>query len=125
MSQKLKKPKIVVVDTLQDYHNLIQGDKVVVKVGADWCPPCHIQNEKIEDLDYDRVKDIKFAEVDADSFELSELIEEMGIRNIPTMNLYSKGNVITKSTGIKGGWELYELFKAFDEKKPDDIKTEA
>ena len=85
MSQKLKKPKIVVVDTLQDYHNLIQGDKVVVKVGADWCPPCHIQNEKIEDLDYDRVKDIKFAEVDADSFELSELIEEMGIRNIPTI----------------------------------------
>ena len=125
MSQKLQKPKIVVVDTLQDYHNLIQGDKVVVKVGADWCPPCHIQNEKIEDLDYDRVKDIKFAEVDADSFELSELIEEMGIRNIPTMILYSKGNVITKSTGIKGGWELYELFKAFDEKKPDDIKTEA
>lgn len=124
MGQKLKNPKMVVVETLADYHNLIQGDKVVVKVGADWCPPCHVQNEKIKDLDYDRVKDIKFAEVDADSFELSELFDEMGINAIPTLALYHKGNVLTKSTGIKGGWELYELFKAFDEYKLENAKTE-
>lgn len=33
MVQKLKKPKMIVVDTLADYNNLVQGDKVVVKVG--------------------------------------------------------------------------------------------
>lgn len=83
-------------------------------------PPKSFATRENRGFDYDRVKDIKFAEVDVDSFELPELFDEMGIRSIPTLVLYHNGDVITKSTGIKGERELYELFKTFD----DNSKSE-
>lgn len=119
---RLKGPKIISLETLEDYHNFIQQEKVVIKVGSEVCTPSHIQGDKIEELDYSRVKDIKFGKVDAEASVLANLLEEMGIRNLPTLILYKKGRIITMSEGIKGGWELYELFRTFNEPE-DDTKS--
>lgn len=120
----MKKVKIGEIKNLEDYHDFIQADKAVIKVGAAWCGPCHTQSEKIEDLDYTRVKDIAFAEVDADECDLCDFIDDMNITILPTLILYMKGKAIAKSTGVKGGWELYELFKLFDGGNPDGVQFE-
>lgn len=124
-AQYMTGPKVTTLETLKEYHDFIQQDKVVIKVGSETCTPSHVQEEKFNDLDKDRLKDVKFGKVDAEASELADLFEEMGVRNLPTLILYKKGRIITMSSGIKAGWQLYELFAAFNEPEEKEENKEA
>lgn len=121
-AQYMTGPKVTTLETLKEYHDFIHQEKVVIKVGSETCTPSHVQEEKFYDLDKDRLKDVKFGKVDAEASELADLFEDMGVRNLPTLILYRNGKIIAMSEGIKAGWQLYELFAAFNEPEENENK---
>lgn len=62
--------------------------KVAVKFHATWCAPCNTLGPIIEDLS-EKHTDIEFVNVDMD--EHPHILEEFGVRGIPTIILMKDG----------------------------------
>jgi len=71
---------------------VVRSDRpVVVDFYADWCGPCKVIAPIMEQLSKDYGGRVKFVKVDTD--ENQELASQFGIMSIPTVMLFSKGEV--------------------------------
>lgn len=110
----MKKLKIKEITSRQDFEDFIKGGNSVVKFGADWCHPCTVLHDNILDLDEERVGHINFGEIDCDSPDLDYVIDELNIKNLPTMIFYKEGKEVQRTCGVRAGWEWYDLIKVFN-----------
>lgn len=69
---------------------------VIVDFWATWCGPCKMIAPILDTLSEER-KDILIVKVDVD--ENKELAKKYGIRSIPTMNLFIKGQLESSKVG--------------------------
>ena len=66
---------------------------------ATWCGPCRALHPIIESLSEDFAGQIKVAKVDVDSNP--QLSMQFGIRSIPTVMLFDKGQVVDTFIGVR------------------------
>src|SRR5271154_4670254 len=69
----------------------------VVDFYADWCGPCRMVSPIIETLSHEYIGKVKFVKVNTD--ENPELAEKYGIMSIPTIMVFKKGEVASRTVG--------------------------
>ena len=90
---------------------VLENEKIVlVDFWAPWCMPCQMLKPTIEDLatEYEEKVDVKMMNVD----ENPDTSEEYGIKGIPAVLFFKKGEVVKEITGMQSK-EVYE--KAIEE----------
>jgi thioredoxin 1 len=79
---------------------VLKSDKpVLVDFYATWCPPCKKLAPTIDDLAEDYADRVKFVKVDVDKNGI--LAARYGIRGVPTVLLFVKGQIVDSWVGSR------------------------
>lgn len=82
-------------DMLAEYQH------VVLKVYADWCPPCRrlapVYEAVAENLS--STKDLLFIKANIDLS--SELVQKYGVQKVPTLLFFNNGKLVNRTVGFK------------------------
>ena len=98
MNQTAVRP--VVVTDAEFTEKVLQSEKpVLVDFWAEWCAPCRALGPIIESLADDYGDRITVAKLDIDANH--EAAMHYGIRSIPTVMLFSKGEVVDTFVGVR------------------------
>lgn len=81
------------------FNDLINTSEIPVLVDfyADWCGPCKMMNPVIKDFAGKMSGLVKVVKVDVDKNQA--VASKLGIRSIPTLMLFHKGEVLERHTG--------------------------
>jgi len=71
-------------------QEVIKADKVIVDFWAEWCGPCRVLGPRFEELSKE-MEDIKFVKLNVD--ENQTTAGKFGIRSIPTLLMFKKGEI--------------------------------
>ena len=81
-------------------EQVIQSDKpVLVDFWAEWCGPCKMLTPIIEELSEKYDGKAKVAKVDVDTNQ--QIAMQFGIRSIPTIMVFDKGQVVDTIIGVR------------------------
>jgi thioredoxin 1 len=79
-------------------EKVLKADKpVLVDFWADWCVPCKMISPIVDELAEELDGKMTFAKVDVDSSPITAV--KYGIRSIPTLLLFSGGEVVDQIIG--------------------------
>jgi thioredoxin 2 len=83
----------------QDFDDLVRNASlpVLVDFGASWCAPCRAVSPEIEKIAKVRAGKLIVLTIDTD--ELPQIAGRFGVRNIPTMILFSGGQEQKRTSG--------------------------
>ena len=87
----------------KDFENLINNDLIVGDFFATWCGPWKMLGPVLETLDYEVLK------IDVD--ECPDLARKYAIMSVPTLMIFSKGEVKSKRSGFMPKEALEEWIK--------------
>jgi thioredoxin 1 len=82
---------------------------VVADFWAEWCGPCKMIAPVLKDLAKDYVGKIKIAKIDVDAE--GELAQQFNIVSIPTILVFSKGQVVKQQIGAVPRPALEKMIK--------------
>ncbi len=92
-------------------NEVLKSDKpVIVDFWAEWCGPCRILGPRFEELSKE-MSNIKFAKLNVD--DNNETAGRYGIRSIPTMLIFKKGEVEGTIIGALPKDALKEKIESF------------
>jgi thiol-disulfide isomerase/thioredoxin len=72
---------------------------------ADWCNPCQVTRPIAEELRKDGLIDFIFVDVDSEI----ELLQQFGIKSVPTFVLIEEGLEVKRMTGAKTRQEMLDF----------------
>ena len=98
MNQAVTQP-IAVTDTDFADEVLRSETPVLVDFWAEWCGPCRVLGPVIESLSADYDGRIKVAKIDVDANQ--QVAMQFGIRSIPTVMLFDKGQIVETFIGVR------------------------
>lgn len=75
------------------------GDKIILKLGAEWCHPCNILNPIFERVSSNNETDVQLFTMDVD--KNSDFVKSLGVRSVPTIKLFNNGEVVDTKVGIQ------------------------
>ena len=78
---------------------LNSGQPVLVDFWAEWCAPCRALGPIIESLSENYDGRARVAKVDVDANE--QVAQQFGIRSIPTVILFDKGQIVETFVGVR------------------------
>ncbi|MBQ5430290.1 MAG: thioredoxin [Lachnospiraceae bacterium] len=88
-------------------EEVLKADRpVLVDLWASWCGPCKMQGPIVEQL-ADEVSEYKIGKLDVD--ENPEIAEKYNVMSIPTLLVFSKGEVVAKAVGVTQKDQLLEM----------------
>jgi len=96
--------------TESNYQESISKGVTLVDVYADWCGPCKTISPIIEELS-NEATDYSVFKVDID--KSSDIINEIGVRSVPTILIYKDGEVVDRHVGIASKDRLDTLAKKY------------
>jgi len=99
--------------TNEDFEQaVIKSDvPVLVDFFAEWCAPCKSQTPILNELSGAYEGRIKFAKVDIDVDGNKELATKYGVLSVPTLMLFSNGEVKDTMVGVTSKKKLAEKFE--------------
>ena len=78
---------------------VLKSDKpVLVDFWAAWCGPCRMVGPVIEEISNEYSDKAVVGKVDIDSNQ--EYAAKYGVRNIPTVLVFIKGEIVTRQVGV-------------------------
>jgi thioredoxin 1 len=87
-----------IVLTDANFDEIVQSDKpVLVDFWAEWCGPCKMIGPAVEELANDYEGKAVVAKLNVD--ENPQTTAKFGVRSIPTLLVFRKGQVVDKQVG--------------------------
>jgi thioredoxin 1 len=83
---------------------------VLVDIWATWCGPCKMIAPIVDQLSIDFQGTLSVGKLDADVNR--EIVQELGVRNIPTLLLYKNGEIVDRSVGSVSKEKLTEMINS-------------
>ena len=98
MNQSATAPIAITQNEFQD-KVLNSDEPVLVDCWAEWCAPCRALAPIMESLSEDYSGRAKVAKLDIDANQ--QIAMQYGIRSIPTVMLFDKGQVVDALVGVQ------------------------
>ena len=90
----------IAITEAQFADEVLNSDKpVLVDFWAEWCAPCRALAPIMESLSQDYDGRAKIAKLDVDSNQ--QIAMQFGIRSIPTVMVFDKGQVVDSLIGVQ------------------------
>jgi len=89
----------IIIESVEQFDEIIKDSVCLVDFYANWCGPCKMLAPFIEEVAEEYENKIKVCKVDVDS--VNALAYRYGIRSIPTLLYFKKGNLIETSIGFQ------------------------
>ena len=94
----------------RSFQDLIQGDTpVLVDFFATWCGPCQYQAPILDRVARTLGDGAHILKIDVD--KNPKVMEQYGIRGVPTLMIFRKGQVVWRASGVKQEDELVQLLR--------------
>lgn len=87
-----------------------ENNLVLVDIWATWCGPCRMIGPIVDQLSVDYQGQLSVGKLDTDANR--EIVQELGVRNIPTLLLYKNGEIVDKSVGSASKEKLTEMINS-------------
>jgi len=99
--------------TNEDFEQaVIKSDvPVLVDFFAEWCAPCKSQTPILNELSGTYEGRIKFAKVDIDEDGNKDLATKYGVLSVPTLILFSNGEIKDTMVGVTSKKKLEQKFE--------------
>jgi len=96
---------------LNEFKEIIDQPRkpLIVDFWASWCVPCKVTKPILESLAETYSDQVKFLAVDAD--DSPEVLQEYGVKGIPTVMAFNNGEVVTRVTGAQNKAFYDEMFQ--------------
>jgi thioredoxin 1 len=99
--------EIILTEDNFDEEVLNSDTPVLVDFWAEWCGPCKMVGPTIEELAKEYKGRAKVGKVNVD--QNPGIAEKYGIRGIPTIILFSKGEVAEQLVGVQSKEKMVEI----------------
>ena len=96
-----------VTDETFESQVLQAGGPVLLDVWAEWCGPCKAMSPLLDQLAEEYDGKLTIAKLDMDDHE--DLVEELGVRSLPTLMFYQGGNCAARRSGAATKDEIKNL----------------
>ena len=80
-----------------NFESFTKNGLVLVDIKAEWCGPCKVLGPIVDEISNKYQGKLSVGKLDADAS--SEIVRELGVRNIPTLLLYRNGELVKDSEG--------------------------
>ena len=94
--------------TTENFAEFTSADLAVVDFWATWCGPCKMLAPVFEEV-ANKLDFAKFGKLDIDNYP--ELPRQFGIRSIPTIYIFKKGQLVDKIIGFMQEDDLVEAVR--------------
>ena len=81
----------------ENFKNFTENNLSLVDVWAPWCGPCKLIAPMIDEISSEYVGQLSVGKLNAD--DNSDLVKELGVRNIPTLLFFKNGELLKDSEG--------------------------
>lgn len=92
----------------ENLEDLVADKKVLVDFYADWCGPCNMLGENIEELDSED-SNLNVVKINVDEHPL--LAQKYGVMSIPHLLLYNNNKIEKTHIGLMDKDEIIEWLK--------------
>ncbi|XP_068194007.1 thioredoxin-like [Antennarius striatus] len=100
--------EVIAIESEDHFNDVLHKNQfVLVEFRADWCGPCRMMAQVVEQAAEFFKDDVVIVKVDCDTF--SNLAQTYNVISIPTVIAFSGGQVV----GRRGGCLPSETFKSF------------
>lgn len=94
------------------FKELINGTQpVLVDFHALWCGPCKMLAPTIKEVAGDLSGQLKVIKIDVDKNQA--LSNKLGIKGVPTLALYKKGEIVWRQSGVLTAHQIKEAVGPF------------
>jgi thioredoxin 1 len=83
------------------------GEKIIVDFFANWCNPCSMMKPVFERVALNNDTEVQMYTMDID--QNRDYAQTLGIRSIPTIKLFSNGNVTDTVVGVMNEEKIKSL----------------
>ena len=81
------------------FKEIIDSDRpVLIDFFATWCQPCKIQSSVLTSVKRNVEEDARIVKVDIDRYP--EIANEYGVRSVPTLIIFKKGEQLFRHSGV-------------------------
>lgn len=98
---------MIYLKTKEEWKDIMKKERVLVDFYADWCGPCKMLGEVLEEID--KEEEIEIVKVNTDNF--LSLARDFKIMTIPNIKIFENGKVVKEQTGFLTKDELLKWIK--------------
>ncbi|SDE73564.1 thioredoxin family protein [Epilithonimonas hungarica] len=96
----------------QKFQELIQSERpVLIDFFATWCQPCKVQSSVLNSVKEQVGEKARIVKIDVDQFP--SIASENGVRGVPTLAIFKKGELLWKESGVHDVNSLVGLLEQY------------
>ena len=96
----------------QKFQELIDSERpVLIDFFATWCQPCKVQSSVLTTVKENVGEKARIVKIDIDQFPA--IAAQYGVRGVPTLAVFKKGELLYKESGVHDVNTLTNLLERF------------